>query len=549
MHGVGRYPPLLIELQVTNLGVISHLSVHPGAAMTAVTGETGAGKTLIVGAIALLAGGRADATMVRAGAHEAVVDGRFLIDGEEVVLSRVIPASGRSRAYRNGRPVTAAELAEIGGGLIEIHGQHIHQQLVTASAQRRALDTFAGIDTTALNEAASAVRTLRSAIDAAGGDERARARNLDLLSFQLTELDEAGLDDPHEDDKLQAIESRLADADALRAASTGALADLAGDAAARDRVASAQAALAAVADDEGLATIAERLAALVIELDELVADLRSETEALVDDPARLSGVQQRRRILTGLRRKYGATLSEVIAERERLRAQIDELAGAEGRIERLTAECADAELRWQAEAKLVGAARRAAAPALAQAVGEHLAALGMPAAHLEISVSAGGSGPDAGDDVVFKLAANPGSPPQPLARVASGGELSRTMLALRLVLSGGPPVAVFDEVDAGIGGAAAASVAAALADVANGRQVLVVTHLAQVAARATTHVVVSKHLESDATRTRVEVLDDPDARVAEIARMLSGTPRSAAARQHAAELLGTSTVDPSVVAP
>jgi DNA repair protein RecN (Recombination protein N) len=173
----------------------------------------------------------------------------------------------------------------------------------------------------------------------------------------------------------------------------------------------------------------------------------------------------------------------------------------------------------------------------------------MPAAHLEISVSAGGSGPDAGDDVVFQLAANPGSPAQPLARVASGGELSRTMLALRLVLSGGPPVAVFDEVDAGIGGAAAASVAAALADVANGRQVLVVTHLAQVAARATTHVVVSKHLESDATRTRVEVLDDPDARVAEIARMLSGTPRSAAARQHAAELLGASTVDPSAVAP
>ncbi len=540
---------MLIELQVTNLGVISQLSIRPGAAMTAVTGETGAGKTLIVGAIALLAGGRADASMVRAGATEAVVDGRFLIDGEEVVLTRVIPASGRSRAYRNGRPVTAAELAEIGGGVVEIHGQHVHQQLLSASAQRRALDAFAGIDTSAMDDAAATVRRLRGEIESAGGDERTRARNLDLLMFQLTELDEAGLDDPAEDQKLQVVETRLADADALRSAAIGALADLAGDGAARDRVASAQATLAGASQDEGLAGVAQRLTALVIEIDEIVADLRHQCDGLVDDPDRLSGVQQRRRTLTGLRRKYGATLGEVIAEREHLRVQVDELAGANERIERLTAELAEAENTLGVEAGRVGAARRAAAPGLATAVGAHLASLGMPAAQLSVEVSAPASGPDAGDVVVFMLAANPGSPPQPLARVASGGELSRTMLALRLVLSGGPPIAVFDEVDAGIGGSAASSVAGALASVADDQQVLVVTHLAQVAAQATTHVVVAKQLHGGHTHTVAEVLDTTEARVAEVARMLSGQPDSTAARQHAAELLGANTPEQSSVAP
>jgi len=540
---------LLIELQVSNLGVISELSVRPGAGMTAVTGETGAGKTLIVGAIALLAGGRADASMVRSGADEAVVDGRFLINGDEVVLTRVIPASGRSRAYRNGRPVTAAELADIGAGVVEIHGQHVHQELLSASAQRRALDTFAGIDTGPLDDVVSTVRRLQAEIEVCGGDERTRARTLDLLTFQLNELDEAGLDDPNEDDRLQALESRLGDADALRAAGSGALADLAGDGAARDQVASAHVTLAGVPHDEGLAAIARRLAALVIEIDEVVGDLRHQTDGLVDDPARLSAVQQRRRVLTGLRRKYGATLGEVITERERLRSQIEDLAGVDERIEQLTADLAAAEQIWHAEAARVGAARRASAPALAAAVGGHLEALGMPAAHIEISVQAGGAGPDAGDDVTFMLAANPGSPPQPLARVASGGELSRTMLALRLVLSGGPPIAVFDEVDAGIGGAAAASVAGALAAVADDRQVLVVTHLAQVAARASTHVVVSKHLDADQTTTVADVLDTPEARIAEVARMLSGTPDSSAARQHAAELLGTMATGQSSVSP
>lgn len=534
---------MLTELRVANLGVIDELTVRPGAAMTAVTGETGAGKTLIVGAIALLAGGRADASMVRAGADEAVIDGRFEVDGEELVLTRVIPASGRSRAYRNGRPVTAAELAELGGTLIEIHGQHAHQQLLGAGAQRRALDTFGGIELGELERAAAAAGELRHALAAAGGLGSDRERQIDLLAFQLAELDDAGVDDPDEDDRLRDLEARLGDAGALRDAAWAALSALGGDGAARDRLAEAHASLQSVADTSVFSGLSAMLAGVVAEVEEVTAGLRAVADTLVDDPAQLAAVQQRRRVLTGLRRKYGATLAEVIAERGALRARHDELVGLDARVEQLTAELEQAEGRWAAAAGSVAEQRRAAAPRLADAVTAHLAALGMPHARVEVTVAQRPAatqhhGPDAGDDVSFLLAANAGSPALALAKVASGGELSRVMLALRLVLSGGPPVAVFDEVDAGIGGEAAAVVADALARVADSRQVLVVTHLAQVAARAGTHVVVSKHTEAQVTRTTATTVDGSEARASEVARMLSGSPDSDAAVAHARELLG-----------
>jgi DNA repair protein RecN (Recombination protein N) len=527
---------MLIELHVANLGVIESLTLRPGERMTAVTGETGAGKTLIVGAIALLAGGRAEAGMVRPGAAEAVVDGRFLLDGEEVVLSRVIPASGRSRAYRNGRPVTVGELAEIGARLIEIHGQHAHQQLLGPGAQRQALDEYAGIDTDSLDAAARRVRQLRADLEALGGDERSRAREVDLVGFQLRELDDAQLDDPGEEDALRELERRLADVGSLREVAAGAIAGLAADGGGRDRLATAAERLSDTSDGV-LAAIGGRLSGLVAEVDEAIADLRAAADGLDDDPARLAEVQQRRKLLTGLRRKYGATLAAVIAEREVLRERLVELEGLDGRRDALLAELADAEAHWAAVAAQVGAARRAAAPQLASEVAERLTGLGMPHARLEVVAAAATDGrPDAGDDVTFLLSANPGVPAQPLARAASGGELSRTMLALRLVLSGGPPVAVFDEVDAGVGGEAAGSVAEALADVATGRQVLVVTHLAQVAARAGAHVSLTKETDGAVTTTVLVELER-DGRVGEVARMLSGSPDSDTARRHAAELL------------
>jgi len=528
---------VLVELHVANLGVIESLTLRPGDRMTAVTGETGAGKTLIVGAIALLAGGRAEAGMVRPGAAEAVVDGRFLLDGEELVLSRVVPATGRSRAYRNGRPVTVAELAEIGARLIEIHGQHAHQQLLSPGAQRRALDDFAGIDTDPLDTAARTVRELRSELDELGGDERSRAREVDLVAFQLRELDEAHLDDPGEEDALRELERRLGDVGSLREVAAGAIAGLATDGGGRDRLASAAERLSDTSDSV-LSGIGARLGGLVTEVDEVIAELRAAAESLDDDPARLAEVQQRRRVLTGLRRKYGATLAEVIAERELLRQRLAELEGLDGRRAALLDHLAAAEEQWAAAASEVGTARRAAAPQLSAAVGDRLAGLGMPHARVEVVAAAASDGrPDAGDEVTFLLAANPGVPAQPLSRAASGGELSRTMLALRLVLSGGPPVAVFDEVDAGVGGEAAGAVAAALDDVAIGRQVLVVTHLAQVAARAGAHVALTKETDGSTTTTMLVELDS-DGRVGEVARMLSGSPDSDTARRHAAELLG-----------
>ena len=557
---------MLVELSVENLGVVERLVLRPGAHMTVVSGETGAGKTLVVGAIALLCGGRAEGSMVRPGAEEAVVDGRFEVDGAEVVLSRVIPASGRSRAYRNGRPVTVGELAELGAALVEIHGQHDHQRLLAAPAQRAALDAFAGSDVQRLREAEALVRELAARLGELGGDERQRARQVDLVAFQLDELTRADLDDPGEDDALRALEATLGAAGELRAAGSAAVEALGGEGGARDRLGAARAHLV---DHEVFVDPASRLDALIIEVDELLGDLRARTEELVDDPERLAGVQQRRRQLTELRRKYGATLAEVIAERERLASEAASLAGADERLGVLTAELAAACEECETLARTVGGQRRTAAPELAAAVAAHLPGLGLAKARVEIVV--GEPAPDAdadadadavevdtedfvaglgrgfwrrvaalaGERVTFQLAANPGVPAGPLAKVASGGELSRVMLALRLVLSGGPPVAVFDEVDAGVGGETAIGVARSLAAVAADRQVLVVTHLAQVAAMAGTHVALAKEQRNGMSVTELSVLDDPARRRVELARMLSGSPDSPAALGHAEELLAS----------
>ena len=532
---------MLVELRVTNLGVIEELCFLPGEAMTAVTGETGAGKTMVVGAIGLLAGGRADSSMVRPGAAEAVIDGRFLIKGEEIILTRVVPADGRSRAYRNGRPISAAELAEIGSSLMEIHGQHAHQELLSPLAQRRALDSFAGTDLTDLEEAIAQVRRLEAERGSLGGDERARLRELDVLRFQLDELDEATIDDPDEDAKLQTLEARLSSAEELQAGVTGAQNVLSGDGGVRDQLASATAKLDAVATDPDLAVLLERLKSVTAEVTDIAGELRRLEGRFVADPAALTRVQQRRRVLTALRRKYGGTLEEVIAERDRIRASINQIQGAEERITAIETELVSARERWASAAAHVAEARRTAAPVLARAIEGHLSLLGMPQVRFSVDVGTSqGDAPDAGDLVVFQIATNPGVPLGPLSKVASGGELSRTMLALRLVLSGGPPVAVFDEVDAGIGGEAALMVAQALGGVAEERQVLVVTHLAQVAARASHHAQLSKTVDGGTTRTSISVLDQRSAREQEIARMLSGSPESETARQHAAELLDRS---------
>jgi DNA repair protein RecN (Recombination protein N) len=526
---------VLTELHIEDLGVIHRLDLRFGPGLTVFTGETGAGKTMLVEAIELLVGGRADAGVVRSGAPEARIEGRFELGDDEVVLARVVPADGRSRAYVNGRLATVSTLAELGAQLVDIHGQHAHQSLLGPATQRAALDRFAGVDDAPLRAARARLTEIDASLAALGGDQRSRARELDLLGFQLDELDHAALDDPREDVALASLEEVLGGAQAHRDAAVTALAALSGD----DQgcaIDGLRAALAAVQGRAPFDEVTERLAALVEEADDLAADLRRAADAIDDDPGRLAEVVERRQHLRTLRRKYGDTLAEVIAFRDEARRRWDELHGYEGHVARLEIERREGELAERAAAAVVARARRAAAASLAAAVEQRVRNLAMP--HAVLAVTVGDDDP--GDDVVFELAANPGSPPQPLTKVASGGELARTMLALRLVLTEAPATLVFDEVDAGIGGSAATAVGEALADLGRRHQVFVVTHLAQVAALADTQVRVSKAVVgrggAATTVAEAELLAGDD-RVAEVARMLSGTPESAAALEHARALL------------
>ena len=531
----------LVELAVTDFGIIRQVRLLFGPGMTALTGETGAGKTLLVGAIDLLLGGRADPAMVRQGAAEAVIEGRFLVDGQELVLSRVVPVDGRSRAYVDGRMATAGILGEQARALIDLHGQHAHQSLLAAAVQRAALDQFGGIDLHELHQARASRKRIAAALDELGGDAGARAREADLLRFQVRELDDASLGDPDEDRSLDEREDVLADSVAHREAAAAAMAALGDDGGAIDAVG---AALVAVDGRRPFQSLAPRLRAAQAELGDLAAELRTTAEDIDDDPAQLAAIRQRRQLLVELRRKYGTaphaaapgggtgTLADAIAYQH---AAIERLAEIDGHDARAAALDAEARVAAAAEAEAaatVGRARRSAAPRLARAVEENLGELAMASAHFSVEVDDA----DPGDHVTFLLAANPGAAPGPLAKVASGGELARSMLALRLVLSVAPPVLVFDEVDAGIGGQAALAVGRSLAALGADHQVLVVTHLPQVAAYADAQVNVVKQLIDEVTVASAATLGS-DERVIELSRMLSGTPESERVQQAAHELL------------
>ena len=536
---------MLSELRIRDLGVIAeaHLVLEPG--MTAVTGETGAGKTLLVEAIELLVGGRADAVLVRAGATEAWVEGRFVVGGHEVTLGRAVPAAGRSRAYVDGRMAPVAALADAAFGLVDLHGQHAHQSLLAGPVQRAALDAFGAVDHGPLVAARERLGALEQALTALGGDEVARAREIELLRFQLEEIDGAGVVDAGEDAALEEEEERLADAGAHREAAARAAEVLSGEGGATDTVG---AALGSVAKRSPLLALEERLRALAAEVSEAAADLRAAADGLEDDPERLAEVRARRSLLRHLVRKYASepgrgSLAGVMSFAQEARSRLEQLESHAGRAQALERERQAAQAEVAQAAAEVAAARRRAAPLLAEAVSEHLRELAMPSARFEVTVG----DDDPGDQVRFLLGANPGEPALPLAKAASGGELSRAMLAVRLVLgqrgtaAGWPTTVVFDEVDAGIGGRAALGVGRALASLAPTpgparRQVLVVTHLPQVAAYADHQVAVHKVERGGRTVAEAEAVDG-EARVVELSRMLSGQPQSSVARGHAEELL------------
>ena len=545
---------MLVELRARDLGVIADLTLVLGPGMTAITGETGAGKTLVVEAIDLLVGGRADPRAVRAGATEAVVEGRFAVPGtgasvagpagtaDEQVLRRVVPAQGRSRAHIDGAMATAAELAEVGRRLVDLHGQHAHQSLLHPATQRAALDAFGRVDLAPLVAARRRQGELDGVLAELGGDARARRREVDLLRHQIAELASAAVTGPGEDAALAEEEDRLGDAEAHREAAAAAHALLASDGGALDGVGLAVGSLQGRAP---LAAMEQRLRGLAAELADVASELRDAAELLESDPARLEVVRERRQLLRDLRRKYGDTLADVLEFEKGAAGRLAHLEQLEGRAAGLEAERAEAAAVAAAAAAEVRRQRLADAPRLAAAVRSHLAELAMPRVDLEVEV-----GGEDGSDVAFLLAANPGEPAAPLSKVASGGELARTMLALRLALTGagrdghsnpaGPaspvPTLVFDEVDAGIGGEAALAVGRSLAALGRDHQVLVVTHLPQVAAFADAQVVVEK-LESKGRTISTAVVAEGDDRIRELARMLSGQPEAGPARAHAEELL------------
>jgi len=527
---------MLVELSIENLGIIesSRLTFHDG--FTALTGETGAGKTMLVEAINLVCGRRAEASVIRDGADEAHVEARFVRMGddgeEEVILARTLHREGRSRAYINGRMATVAALSELGEELVDIHGQHAHQRLMSAAAQREALDIFGSINRSPLVSARVAVTEIDALLGALGGDEKSRAREIDLLSFQCEEIENARIVSADEDQQLSHEEDVLSDVAKHQESLQRAVALLSDDGGAVETLGEALRALSTVSS---LSSLPERLAALLAEATDLAHTVREAAEGVDENPARLEEIRLRRQLLRDLMRKYGDSLADVMNFGAEARTRLDELMGYAERVAQLETDKATALKALRAAQLKVGNARRAVASSLASEVEQRLRVLALPNAQVQVSVGDAASDP-AGDSVVFMLAANPGSAPQPLTKVASGGELARVMLALRLVLTSEPGTMVFDEVDAGIGGAAAVAVATALRELGVHHQVFAVTHLAQVAASAHHHISVSKTVRAGKTYGSATVVTE-DQRPSEVARMLSGGVADDSALAHAQDLL------------
>ena len=529
---------MLVELSIENLGIIESSRLTFDSGFTAFTGETGAGKTMLVEAIGLVVGQRADVSVIRDGAEEARVEARFVTSGPdgdvETILCRVLHREGRSRAYINDRMATVATLSEVGQTLVDIHGQHAHQRLMSASVQRDSLDAFGKVDTSALREAREAVTQIDANLAALGGDEKSRVREIDLLSFQCEEIENAGLSRPDEDQALSREEDELGDVVRHQEALLKVSALLSDDGNAVDLLGQVSRSLSPITS---MSEIRERVENLLAELTDISHTVRGAAENSEENPERLEEIRLRRQALRDLVRKYGDTIADVMAFGAEARTRLNELLSYSERVQDLEASRADALKVLHSRQLEVGRQRRKTAPGLAAAVEKRLRLLALPHATIQVSVGDEASDPS-GEAVSFMLAANPGSAPMPITKVASGGELARVMLALRLVLTTDPATMVFDEVDAGIGGAAAVAVAQALRELGTDHQVFAVTHLAQVAASAHSHIVVSKSVKSGKTYGRATKVLQED-RVGEIARMLSGGIADETALTHAQEILNT----------
>jgi DNA repair protein RecN (Recombination protein N) len=558
---------VLEEVRIQGLGVIDDAVLELSPGLTVVTGETGAGKTMVVTGLGLLFGGRADPQRVRPGADRAVVEGRLTvpqggrvadrvleaggdIDDDVLILTRAVSAEGRSRATMGGRSAPVSLLAYLADDLVAVHGQSDQQRLLRADRQRSSLDRFAGDDLAKALKRYTATyrrhREVSSDLEELVERARERVQEADMLRFGVEEITAAG---PlaGEDAELLAEETRLAHADGLRVASTTAHEALTGDPAAADvqadvagLLSAARQAVGAVREhDSDLAAIGDRLDEASYILTDAATELASYAESVDADPARLAAVQGRRALLTQLSRKYGATTDEVLSWAEEAAKRLGELEGDDERIDELRAEAGELYTRMDEAASELTDIRSAAAARFGAAVTEELTALAMPHARVSVRITTGEEfGQHGRDEVELLLAPHPSSPPLALHKGASGGELSRVMLAIEVVFAGADPVPtfVFDEVDAGVGGKAAVEIGRRLARLARRAQVIVVTHLPQVAAFSDAHLVVEKSTDGLVTESGVVRLDR-DGRVRELSRMLAGLEDSELGRAHAEELL------------
>jgi DNA repair protein RecN (Recombination protein N) len=562
---------MLTELRIRNFAIIESLTLPLARGFNVLSGETGAGKSIIVGALGLLLGERASVDLIRTGADRATVEGVFDvadrpeiaalldergIDAEEslVVLKREIAAAGRTRAWVNGTTVSAGILAEVGRLLVNLHGQHEAQTLLDGDAQRRILDAFAGA-TELAREVAGAHEALAAAQREIADLRRRRAeaeKRADYLRHVAQEIEGARLVDG-EDVRLEDEARRLENAEELRELATGISSAIEGEEdTLLERLAVVERLLASIQRiDPALARLQELYDAAYYNLEALARELTEYESSVELDPARLDEVRRRRDLLFKLTKKYGATLGEVMEAGRQARAELDLVDSADLDLRTLEERERSAETTLRARAASLTAMRGAAAERLGRAVDEVLPDLGMPDGRFHAAlVPVREIGPDGAETVEFRVSLNVGHEERPLARVASGGELSRVMLALKTILArlDRVPTLIFDEVDAGIGGRVGLQVGETMRRVASYHQVFAITHLPQIAARGHHHIQVSKGARGGVTTADVTVLEG-DLRVAEIARMLGGDPESDVSRAHARELLESAAALPAETAP
>ena len=547
---------MLHELRVENLLLIERAELRLAPGLNVLTGETGAGKTVLAHALDLLLGGKARTGIVRPGAAEAYVEGVFDLpdglrealgdlvapDADELVLARRVSAAGRTRALVNGRSATAADLRDAGMTLLSFYGQHEHRRLTLASAQLDLLDGFCGPGQQELRAQAAAAhedaRSARAALDELRRDAGARDRELDLLRFELAEI-EAAAPDPAEHAELRARRARLQHVEALRGAALGAAAAVDPDEGpgAASLLSGGGALLDGVEGvDAPLDALAERWRSVALEAADLGGELRRYADGLEGDPGALEAVEERLAVLDRLLRKHGGTIEAVLAHADLCRGRVAEQDGAEARAAELEAALAGALARQRDVAAALRGARAAAAPQLAEAVSAGLAELAMEGASFDVRLEEREPGPTGADAAEFLLAPNSGVPAGPVRDAASGGELSRVMLALLSLAGAGPgSTLVFDEIDAGIGGQTARAVGGRLQALARERQVLCITHLPQVASLADRHFSIEKDPAADPARTTVTELAEQQV-VGELVRMLGGDADDVGARRLAREL-------------